>query len=167
MKTLYFLSVLFLLAGCADAYRISPDIKTIGYESTGGEFSLERSEGELKDFMQEVLKKISPRAAKFGTINEAWVQKITLENGSGQYFLFAHERCDTHCSTLAIALSMSPKGLVQLGPGRTCVHRCISSPLNQCTGSCNMNILEACARVLCSCSSAGSCDSEIIITDDE
>lgn len=167
MKTLFFLTVAFLFIGCADAYRVKSDFKTIGYEAPNGDFSLERSEGELKDFMQDVLKKISPRAAKFGQIDEVWVQKVSLEDGTGQYFLFAHERCDAQCSTLAIALSMSAKGTVQLGPGRTCVHRCNSSPFNQCTGSCNMTILEACARVMCSCSSAGGCEAEIIITDDE
>lgn len=168
MKTVLFLLASLCLVRCADVYQVSSDFRVVGHENKKGEFVPERSSGELIDLMQKIATEIHPRAAKFGHISDAWVQKVILEDGFEQYFLFANERAGEGCSSaLAIALSTSGSGAVQLWPSKTCVHRCTGSGFNPCDGNCNMTILESCARVLCSCGSIGSCDAEIIITYDE
>lgn len=167
MKTVLFLLASLCLVRCADVYQVSSDFRVVGHENKKGEFVSERSSGELIDLMQKVATEINPRAAKFGRISDAWVQKVILEDGSEQYFLFANEKAGEGCSALAIALSTSSSGAVQLWPSKTCVHRCSASGLNPCDGNCNMTILEACSRVMCSCSGIGGCTAEIIITYDE
>lgn len=161
------LLISLLLVQCADVYQVSSNFKVIGHQDKKGEFVSERSPTELKDLMQKIADEITPRAARFGKITDAWVQKVSMDDGSEQYFLFANERAGQGCAAMAIALSISANGAVQLWPNKTCVHRCTASGLNPCDGNCNMTILESCSRVMCSCSGIGSCNAEIIITYDE
>jgi hypothetical protein len=167
MKNFLFFIPLLLLAQihCSTVNEVESDFKTIGYETSQGEFKLQRTPSELKEVMQKVVAKINPRATKFGDITDVYVKKVTTEDGNYKYFLFANEKNTASKSTIAIALSLTAKGSVEFQDGKTCVHRCISGGENSCGGNCDMNILEECKRVMCTCSGGRSgCESEIVIT---
>ncbi|GAB4496651.1 MAG: hypothetical protein OHK0019_28790 [Saprospiraceae bacterium] len=141
------------------------NFKIVGYETSQGEFKLQRTSSELEALMSNIFGKMNPRVAKFGKVTNTSVRKITLEDGTKKYFLFADEVREDQVSTIAIGLSTDMEGNILLDDGKICNHRCTKTLISGCIGQCDMTILEECKRLMCSCRQGeGSCESEIIIT---